>query len=1493
MLTTLLPKKIVEGAFFSRSAMPFWLVRKAVHAILLLLLGIFVASVGGATATVAVDLCALSANNTLPSEMVIPLHTMAENATAVLAIAEGCEIVHDIRFMLPGGNDTARALSFANVSIVLVHIAIRGNVVLVGGPGVAVIARFTFSMISSQIDSPSLAVVVTAINLHQSWMLFQDSIVRTGMRALYFSGRGGTGMLASFQRMNVTLLNTSVTVDHRSHDPAVGALVFDYAPGAGSEAWLLSTVTIMVIGSTVAIGTPDDHWDWPLGVSTLGPCQDMVLIARNTRFESPRTRLVAFLSFRRIFNASITVLSSSVSVTDFDTYTVLQYLGLAERLSLVVVDLNFQSQTISISRHERGLVTFDGGIIDSTIELRQIQTNVKGGTFRFAQLTRPDGSVRAAQSVYMSIRFCDIRHTYSSRSATRFVYLVGVAGDVHVEVSDCNVHLTETVGAAFLLVDINGLTLNATRCYIWYQSESTYVIFGGDNPKDVISNSRFVFDDFAVVNVGTTSVANIAVVEWVATVVNVTVIYSGQFRYNALFSRRLFNFPGGPCTGFNLTVDGSRFAFDKYTYGSRSDTLMWFAQPVVASTIVVSNIRMAIDFPLAVMRFASTVESTTIALVNVNITTKSAWRAFEMHGSLLDSEIIVSGFDLASRMLSSSPFWSGLIMFVDPTAANITNSHMVLQNIRFECHFACGVIYTTGLLQGSLIAVSYLTYLRYSTAADVDLIGWTNQSVQIVPPPGDPSVAETTVEPAMPIENGHEVQEAVSSSLGNTILFRCVTSDVTNRASGITVLQGCPGVNDTLCTELDCVLMALPSWGIPAQTKCRCRPRTISATFTHSDAEGASTSVGLSSRSTTTVLTNTQAVSYDLRRSSPSRSVAILRGSSSKTLPAQRRGRVSLTLPPRNGGATDWLSNRTPITGTNPSATNVRGRQRHNRTLTRTRGGEGLVSVDGGGSLLANAPAAGIVALSLAAIASTQGGDLMWVAGMTVFECRHRSEPTGLLIMGIIPLRAVVSASSTNDGGNASLWLLRGLVASCLLANAVALVGGTLLLAAVHSVIGRAALGRRLNAATVGSRAPQQGVHVDDAWPPDDSNRPLLPAPPENSFVPTVAMISTSEASRVPVAPHGMASIGIAAAGLPSTVLAFLGPTADPLLAAAFALLVGFPIDPSSALALQIVAAVCVVGGFAAFVAFIGRAVVTRSMIFVPSRGMSRMPEWLRVSGRWEDPESPAAFVAFTAMYGPPFARLRAGSLPGRWDRGHVLAELTLAAIGSCLRGALQPRGLCVALSICNMCIAVAYVGLAATRPRTIVALNHSRLLQRVVVLAIVALTAGVDLFGWTSTDSLRRAMMSFVATWRVAESVSTALVHRRFKREARRVTTAVGSTAPPISINVVTPIPTTADLAIGRGKDVELANLSFCTAASTSTTSVIRGMSAMNDDNKSAPSGTTSLNRCNHTAVTGAGGGTNPLLHVLPQPAASWATISSASFSSSPSGSVRNQPPR
>ena len=791
-------------------------------------------------AILPVDICRLGdAALQNAHEIVVPLHEV--NATGendeIEATAKGCTLPNDTRIVLPGGNDSLRALMRVPIRILLINTSVRGNFVLVGAPGAAVVARLSVVVITSRIDSPTQAVVFTGINLLQSRLVFQNATIISGTRALYFAGgRGGTAMQATFEDMHLTLVDTAVTVDHRAHDPVVGAVFFGYATGAapslGSEPWLISNAAVILQGSNVSLG---GFWDWPLGVAAVGPCRDLLISVQNSRFLSPDTRLVAFLSFGRIHNASVVLLATMISVTDDETFTVLQFVGLIERLTVVVMDVQCRSQHMAISRENRGLVTLLGSVVDSAIVLRQIQVDVTGGSFLFAHLTRPDTISRRSENVSMVVQRCDIRHTQSARSATRIVTVVGVAGDVHVEVSDCNFYLTELVGTVFV---VDRLSFAARRCFIPYSAGVTLVLSGGDDVKDVISNSTFVLEDISTVNVATWAVSEVAVVEWYATTVNVSLFYSGRGRNKALFSKRWFNFPGGNVVGLNLTIDATKLEFDQNIDGSRTDAFVWFASYVLASSIVVKNLRMTIAFPLTMIKFSSTVEGTTIALVNASLTSWSTWGAFELHGELRDSRIIVSHVDLVSYKPYNVPSWTGILKFT-----NMTNSQFVLQNVRFGCYVACTLMYTTGSMAESLIAVSNMTYWRTSSPPDdVDRIGWANTSV----------VADFA-------EDARTALSMKDSRKGtpSRVMLRCVTSNVVERLYNVTLLIPCPGGGEStsssissmspLCSELDCVLMALPAWALSVLVKCSCGPRTGSATLTMSPSPNSHSEEALSS----------------------------------------------------------------------------------------------------------------------------------------------------------------------------------------------------------------------------------------------------------------------------------------------------------------------------------------------------------------------------------------------------------------------------------------------------------------------------------------------------------------------------------------------------------------------------------------------------------------------------------------------------------------------
>ena len=1020
-----------------------------------------------------------------------------------------------------------------------------------------------------------------------------------------------------------------------------------------------------------------------------------------------------------------------------------------------------------------------------------LNTDVRiiAGVMRFVILVREDPHAALFNNLSIAIQHLRIEHSDTYRGSAEVVIVAGIRSDVVIAVEDCLFTIIQTYASMFLISMVQrGLTLRVARCQLRYGGEYlSFIHTPGSTPGDVVQGSIVQLTDFSVVSDSSgNGCLGVVVGEFLATLTNVSMTLVGfRMTLRAAFHRLVFRFTM-PVEGLQMSVRDLRL--DESSGGSKNRALLSFDGPFVRSFIVVTDVWIEWPDHLLWLTFSSDVIASTITLIhavdNVKLDSGLIHRSLQFVGSVVDSTVIISDMNMT---FPSGTDASGFLLII---GGNLTRSIVVVHQTRITCIQECFVASLRNYLQASSILLDHVTYQTMSSSvldATSILVGWGNHSVASGVPTGDriepqPTSGDDAALLAAPIP-----PPVIAATV---VTVRCVSEVIVAHVFGFSEVVPCSNVSIPTCTTAECALQAV----VPSRTsdgrRCRrcgmalLRTRTVvTRTLTPLGLVTASASMHAATRSRRPDAGDAVSSAIKVRRNTQDAVVAsksFTRSQRETTLATSKSATVFVS---GNSSTVMMIPIRFPA--------NVTGYPR--RPLRPSLSMSVVVRHD---EIIA-APAAfstavGFVA-AFAAIASTQGGDVMWLSGMAVYECNLRHEPTGLLILGLLPVGSVVGMSRTqaadgvSDGGNASGAidsLLRAWIVSCLVANFVALSVGTSLLAAIYWATGRKQLRRRMASASVGIDAPSDllnaGGHQDDV--------PLLRPPPGGVAVSSDPLHRSSAAADADgtaslLFPQAAAACEqvtprtiIAAAGLPSTVLTFLGPTADPLLAAAFALLIGFPIDPSSALALQIVAAVCVVGGFAVFVAFIGRAVVTRSMIFVPSRGMSRMPEWLRVSGRWEDPESPAAFVAFSAMYGPLFARLRAGSLPGRWDRGHVLAELTLAAIGSCLRGALQPRGMCVALSVCNVCIALAYVGLAATMPRSVKAVSVSRLLQRLLAVCIVVLTAGSQVFGWSSTTASRTFLVGALSVWRLGETVVVALLMRRAKWEQRKQKAAAES---------------------------------------------------------------------------------------------------------------------
>ena len=1314
-----------------------------------------------AAVEITIDLCRLIPYESAHSPLIVLLNETTANSSGTTTVGlvnvrgVGCDFAGGIRFVFPGSQGNASSLTTLtspNVSILLTNATVQGDLTIEGAPRVTTIGHFSFSLIDCVVNTSTSAIAMVDLNVRTASFVIRGSNISSERQILYFRQRDALfssgAIRAAFDtidiviercRLEVIVVPTATSAQTSATVLPACVLFFFCDP---SSAPCVRSTTIVVQSTdlrlTVLVDLPGSAIVFPITSSVIGQVRDTTMIFVNSHWQSDGTPRFALMSFQDADGLVLLLANCSIELKATGLFNILEFLGSIRRSVITARSLSLLARGVDpYDRDMRSVFYVSGGLWDSKVSLGDVTIDSNTGGLRFVVLTRSDSTVALSSNTTALVERAIVIHDRSYRSSTQIVYVGGVGSTVQVTVLDSVFHFTAAWNTVFFVADVRGLVLVARRNIISFESDDHWVLTGPDDAGTTMRDSSIEMTDNVMLpkRFGCLSVA---IGAFSSNIDNVSIAFqANRFVLVAAFNRQILRFTR-TVRALHLTV--SQFVLDESAGQVRdSSSLVTFESDLERSVVTLSDVVMSWRSHCIWCYVRGNVRASNVTLIRLVGTSREGFvhRGMEVGLSVDRSTLLIYDVNLT---LHSGSDPSGILLI---TGGNLTHSNVIARQLKIICIQECYVASFRNYVQFSIMILSEIVYQRASPngwSGRFALVGWSNLSLTL--PSGTSSDSEPTT----------------SSSRSVVAFVRCVSETVLANISGYTLVSPC--LNASIprpCAEVDCAIQALvPASLFGESRRCRCSAPTRSLSFS----DDSFTTTRHRRRVSTSISnrhhTHSQS-GHDVSATAPAKTMK------SQSVIAQYASAVddetSVVNPIASGTVPSTRLDRstTSVAPTlRPVGVNGTRRQANGfKSATVTRGVhpdiQRIIRLSATADRDASAYHASI---GIAAVASLGDASSIWVA-QAALGCRARPEPTGLLVAGLVPLDWITSGNdfdtSTNSGHPDDrvappLLTLRTAVASCLLANMVAFVVGAFTTSVIRLLFTRDRVVRHICRAADAIAA----VAVET---PDSAVQSLLP--------PIALTKSRSSVSQ--------ATVLFAAAGLPSTAVALIGPTADPLLAAAFALLVGFPIDPSGALALQIVAAVCVVGGFAAFVAFIGRAVVTQSMIFVPSRGMSKMPEWLRVSGRWEDPECPAAFVAFTAMYGPLFARLRAGSLPGRWDRGHVLAELSLAAIGSCLRGALQPRGLCVALSVCNLCIALVYVGLAATMPRSIAAVNISRVPHRLLVASVVVLTAGVECFGWNTAYPLRASLSSVTSVWRMVETLVVLLALRRARWEDRR----------------------------------------------------------------------------------------------------------------------------
>ena len=1323
-------------------------------------------------AVVHVDVCALAraAATDPPSPLQVYLNaTSAGTSDSLMAFADECIIDTNVSFVLPGDSDSAMqsvtaGATTAKVTIVLRSVRIHGDVLLLGAAGVTVSSRVVFILRNSVVNASTSGVQVgNQLSLVRSQVLIEDSSIYSGVRVLYFGGA-----LSFFRDFNVTVLRSNLSVFHNGLDTRVGVLSFvrDSARcplplkgsllSSGIPMPLLSDSSILVAGSNLTVETWDGYRDWPYAVSLFAPAHNVSWIVHGSQVISNTVARVGIMAFCQNHGIRLIATNNSVTVQPTDTFRVLYFSDTTNGSSVLVNVLVVTSRHRGVyPRQDQFVVAVTGTALDTAMFFNDIRINMEGASLEFLCFARRDDTVPLSRNTSFEVANCDCRHDRSSRSWTSILSLGGFEREMSLLVRDNHFPMTLDNSVLFIKA-VAGLNLVVIRNVIEYSYSISLLHDGGEQPERLsLSNSSIIVANNTIANFPVT-VLDIRVGVF-AIVSNVNFSFSGRLSMNAAFSCSFMKFAA--VDRLNLFVDA-----DEFDARQSGTAVFSFSRVVNNSLIHLTRRRGSLGYPSTWMQFAGTMVQSPIVLTSSSLISTSSHRSLLFTGSIVDSNVIACDVNITVTDRKPSAI-SGVLFFPGElvSAGNVTGSRLVLQRLNVSCWTACGVASLRGFIRDSAVLLDHVVYHTAVASTGRDAIGWSNVSVGLAGPASD----EVALLPAGD-GDADEVRRS-PSALPNRLWLVCVSPAIVANCSSASNLQTeCdPSRQPSIvapCSPMDCLLSIFRQWVFARSCHCDAL-RSATASLQVPETVSFVTSASMSRR-----------VIPSLSRSlSPPPVWSFIK-------PSSKRLSATMTIRGVVPASPDRVASASPPTTMGPTPSGQREQQLVRRSLrsvttslSLASGVVGIVSVRFDGWRLA--------ATSTTAAAASWGSsaDLMWVAGL--YECPRRMEPTGLVIAGFMPLRYVAKKGDINinddltRGGDVNL--LQDAVIACLTANVIAFLALTAVACTIRWVTTRRVLTKQIAAATT----TRQHITVvvcpprrSGAGEVIDHHVPLLElpsavAPPSASDV--RLQCATREDRSAPTPPDAQ-TIFLAAAGLPATVLAVLGATADPLLSGSFALLFGYAGQVVSARVDGVCLGLVVIVAIFALLVHIGRSLASSAMVFQSTKDenaalLSGIPAWLRVQGQWGEAARPDAFVAFRAMYGPLFDRLRGGSLPGRWERSHGLAELCLAAIGSSLRGALQPRRQCASLSACNLCIALVYVALAATLPRSIPFFSASRLLHRVLLLLIVAMVAGEDVLGWSSVSTVRVRLVVFAAVWRFVETAATTLVHRRLKWESRR----------------------------------------------------------------------------------------------------------------------------